>query len=165
MGPPSRGDVQAALKAIVRFDRDATPVHYALTAVESYGAYEVEMPEGRPPPTPLPTYGRPKSGRKHVKQVRLGLDVTGDGGVPVGRLPLDGNAGEATSHLEDLKPLARTLPRGKPLHISDTRLDAPKDLLATAAGKGEFLCGGVPLQRLRARYPEGRPNPAPTAPH
>ena len=75
---------------------DVTQVHYDLTTVELYGAYEVETAEGQPPPTPLPTYGRTKSGRKHVKQVQLGLDVTGDGGVPVGHLPLDGNAGEVT---------------------------------------------------------------------
>jgi transposase len=114
--------------------------------------YEVETAEGQPPPTPLPTYGRTKSGRKHIKQVQLGLDVTGDGGVPVGHLPLDGNAGEVTSHLENLKLLARTLPKGKLLYISDTKLDAPKNLLAIAARKGQFLCGGVLLQNLQDRY-------------
>ena len=36
--------------------------------------------------------------------------MTGDGGVPVGHLPLDGNAAEVTSHLDNLKLLARTLP-------------------------------------------------------
>jgi transposase len=50
----------------------------------------------------MPAYGRTKSGRKHIKQVQFGLDVTGDGGVPIGHLPLDGNAGEVNSHLENL---------------------------------------------------------------
>jgi transposase len=147
-------DIQAALvlKAIEHFELDVTQIHYDLTTVELYGAYEVESTEGQPPPSPMPTYGRTKSGRKHVKQVQLGLDVTGDGGVPVGHLPLDGNAGEVTSHLENLKLLARTLPRGKLLYISDTKLDAPKNLLAIAARKGQFLCGGVLLQQLQARY-------------
>jgi transposase len=147
-------DIQAALvlKAIERFDLDVTQIHYDLTTVELYGAYEVETTEGQPPPSPLPTYGRTKSGRKHVKQVQLGLDVTGDGGVPVGHLPLDGNAGEVTSHLENLKLLARTLPKGELLYISDTKLDAPKNLLAIAARKGQFLCGGVLLPQLQERY-------------
>jgi transposase len=131
---------------------DVTQVHYDLTTVEVYGAYEVETAGGQPPPTPLPTDGRTKSGRKHVKQVQLGLDVTGDGGVPVGHLPLDGNAGEVTSHLDNLKLLARTLPKGKLLYISDTKLDAPKNLLAIAARKGQFLCGGVLLPQLQERY-------------
>jgi transposase len=147
-------DIQAALvlKAIEHFELDVSQIHYDLTTVELYGAYEVETAEGQPPPTPLPTYGRTKSGRKHIKQVQLGLDVTGDGGVPVGHLPLDGNAGEVTSHLENLKLLARTLPKGKLLYISDTKLDAPKNLLAIAARKGQFLCGGVLLQNLQDRY-------------
>src|SRR4051812_13578430 len=148
------GDIQAALvlKAIDRFDLDVTQIHYDLTTVELYGAYEVETAEGQPPPTPLPTYGLTKSGRKHVRQVQLGLDVTDDGGVPVGHLPLDGNAGEVTSHLDNLKLLARTLPKGELLYISDTKLDAPKNLLAIAGRKGRFLCGGVLLQQLQERY-------------
>jgi transposase len=148
------GDIQAALvlKAIEHFELDVTQIHYDLTTVELYGAYEIETAEGQPPPAPLPTYGRTKSGRKHVKQVQLGLDVTGDGGVPVGHLPLDGNAGEVTSHLDNLKLLARTLPKGKLVYISDTKLDAPKNLLAIAARKGQFLCGGVLSPQLQERY-------------
>src|SRR4051812_32479178 len=148
------GDIQAALvlKAVEHFELDVTQIHYDLTTVELYGAYEVETAEGQPPPAPLPTYGRTKSGRKHVKQVQLGLDVTGDGGVPVGHLPLDGNAGEVTSHLDNLKLLARTLPRGKLLYIADTKLDAPDNLLAIAARKGQFLCGGALSPQLQERY-------------
>jgi hypothetical protein len=146
--------IQAALvlKAIDRFGLDVTQVHYDLTTVELYGAYEPEGVGGRPPPAPKPTYGRTKSGRRHVKQVQLGLDVTGDGGVPVGHLPLDGNAAEVTSHLDNLKLLARTLPRGKLLYIGDTKLDAPKNLLTIAARKGQFLCGGVLTPQLQERY-------------
>jgi transposase len=146
--------IQAALvlRAIDRFGLDVTQVHYDLTTVELYGAYESEGAEGQPPPAPRPTYGRTKSGRRHVKQVQLGLDVTGDGGVPVGHLPLDGNAAEVTSHLDNLKLLARTLPKGKLLYIGDTKLDAPKNLLTIAARKGRFLCGGVLLPQLQDRY-------------
>jgi transposase len=143
--------IQAALvlNAIDRFGLDVTQVHYDLTTVELYGAYEAT--EGQPP-APRPTYGRTKSGRKHVKQVQLGLDVTGDGGVPVGHLPLDGNAAEVTSHLDNLKLLGRTLPKGNLLYIGDTKLDAPRNLLTIAARKGQFLCGGVLSPQLQERY-------------
>jgi hypothetical protein len=146
--------IQSALvlKAIDRFGLDVTQVHYDLTTVELYGAYESEGAGGQPPPAPKPTYGRTKSGRRHVKQVQLGLDVTGDGGVPVGHLPLDGNAAEVNSHLDSLRLLARTLPRGKLLYIGDTKLDAPKNLLTIAARKGQFLCGGVLSPQLQERY-------------
>jgi uncharacterized protein DUF4277 len=146
--------VQAALvlTAVDRYDLDVTQIHYDLTTVELLGAYEAGAAEGLPPPAPQPAYGRTKSGRKHVKQIQLGLDVTGDGGVPVGHLPLDGNAGEVTSHWDNLKLLGRTLPKGKLLSISDTKLDAPRNLLATAARKGPFLCGGAFSPQLQERY-------------
>ena len=137
--------IQAALvlKAIEHFQLDVHQIHYDLSTAELYGAYEIKTAEGQPPPSPMPAYGRTKSGRKHIKQVQFGLDVTGDGGVPVGHLPLDGNAGEVNSHLENLKLLGRTLPKGKLLYIADTKLDAPDNLLAIAARKGQFLCGGA----------------------
>jgi Domain of unknown function (DUF4277) len=146
--------IQAALvlSAIGRFGLDVTQIHYDLTTVELYGAYETEAADGPHGPAPKPTYGRTKSGRGHVKQVQLGLDVTGDGGVPVGHLPLDGNAAEVTSHLDNLKLLARVLPRGKLLYIGDTKLDAPRNLLTIAARKGQFLCGGVLSPQLQERY-------------
>ena len=100
----------------------------------------------------MPAYGRTKSGRKHIKQVQCGLDVPGDGAVPVGHLPLNGNAGEVNSHLENLKLLGRILPKGKLLYIADTKLDAPANLLAIAARKGQFLCGGALSPQLQDRY-------------
>ncbi len=150
--------IQAALvlKAIECFQLDVTQIHYDITTVELYGAYELDRAEGQMPPTPMPAYGRTKSGRKHVKQVQLGLDVTVDGAVPVGHLPLDGNAGEVTTHLENLKLLSRTLPKGRLLYIADTKLDTPENLLTIAARKGQFLCGGVLMPPLQERYLELR---------
>jgi hypothetical protein len=63
--------------------------------------------------------------------------------VPIGYLPVDGNAADVTGHPDNLKLLARTLPRGKLLYIGDTKLDAPRNLLTIAARKGQFLCGGA----------------------
>src|SRR5690349_12750530 len=132
--------IQAALvlAAIREFKLDVTQIHYDITSVELYGAYEVETVEGLPPPQPLPAYGRTKSGRKNVKQVQLGLNVTGDGGVPVAHRPLDGNAAEATSHLDNLRRLKGVLPKSKLLYIADTKLDTPENLLAVEARGGQF---------------------------
>src|SRR5262249_60704051 len=76
--------IQAALvlKAIARLGLDVPQIHYALTTVELSGAYDAQPDGGQLPPAPRPTYGRTKSGRKHAKQVQLGLDVAGDGGAP-----------------------------------------------------------------------------------
>jgi transposase len=147
--------VQAALvlTAIRRFQLDVTQIHYDITDVELFGAYEVT--EGETPPTPRPAYGRTKSGRKNVKQIQLGVNVTGDGGVPVAHLPLDGNAAESPTHLDNLRRLRTLLPRGELLYIADTKLDTPENLLTVAARGGQFLCGGAfapPLKELFLRH-------------
>lgn len=152
--------VQAALvvRAVRRFGLDVSQVHYDITGVELFGAYDLDLPEGAAPPTPLPAYGRTKSGRKDVKQVQLGLDVSGDGGVPLLHAPLDGNAAEATTHLDNLRRLRQVL-GAKPgresrglLYVADTKLDTPENLLAVGAGKGRFLCGGVFSPQLQDLY-------------
>lgn len=129
------------LQALRKFHLQVNQVHYDITSVELYGAYEVE--EGQPQPMPMPAYGRTKSGRKNVKQIQLGVNVSGDGGVPVGHLPLDGNTAEATTHIQNLQELRQLLPRNKFLYVADSKLDTPQNLLEIAAGNGAFLCGGV----------------------
>ena len=137
--------IQAALvlKAVQEFDLDVAQIHYDLTEVELFGAYEVEVPQGQSPPTPMPAYGRTQSGRKNVKQIQRGVNVTGDGGVPVAHAPLDGNAAEAPTHLDNLRRLKEVLPRRKLLYLADTKLDTPANLLAVAARGGQFLGGGA----------------------
>jgi transposase len=146
--------IQAALvlRAIREFKLDVSQIHYDITDVELFGAYELEVPEGQSPPTPQPAYGRTKSGRKNVKQIQVGVNVTGDGGVPVAHAPLDGNAAEAPTHLDNLRRLKEVLPRRKLLYIADTKLDTPANLLAVAAGEGQFLCGGAFSPQLQQRY-------------
>jgi transposase len=97
----------------------------------------------------MPAYGRTKSGRKNVKQIQVGVNATGDGGVPIAHLPLDGNAAEAPSHLENLRRLRTLLPRRKLLYIADTKLDTPENLRTVTAGGGQFLCGGTFAPHLK----------------
>lgn len=159
--------IQAALvlRAIRTFKLDVSQVHYDITDVELFGAYELDLPEGQSPPTPLPAYGRTKSGRKNVKQVQLGLNVTGDGAVPLAHAPLDGNAAEATTHVENLRRLRKMLQGHKLLYIGDSKLDTPENLLAVAAGNGQFLCGGVFNQKLQAVFLKDRGKLQPIAYH
>ncbi len=152
--PEHSEPVQAGLvlQAVKKFKLNVAQIHYDLTSVELYGAYETATTAGQPPPTPLPTYGRTKSGRKNLKQVQLGLNVVGDGGVPVAHAALDGNTAEATTHLENLKQLTKILPKKWELYIADTKLDTPENLLAVAAGNGCFLCGGAFTPALQQRF-------------
>lgn len=144
------------LAAVKEFDLDVNQIHYDITGLELFGAYEIDVPEGQVPPGPLPTYGRTKSGRKNVKQIQLGLNVTGDGGVPVAHRALDGNVAEATTHLDNLRRLRSILPTRKLLYIADTKLDTPENLLAVGARGGEFLCGGAFAPHLQRLFLQNR---------
>ena len=146
--------VEAALvtQMVKVFKVQVNQIHFDITDVELYGAYEQQFTEGQTPPTPQPAYGRTKSGRKNVKQIGMGLNVTADGGVPIGHLPLDGNAAESPVHLDNLRALAKTLGKTDFLYIADTKLDTTDNLLAVAAGKGFFLCGGAFQPHLQEEY-------------
>jgi len=145
--------IQAALvlTMIKNFKLNVKQIHFDISNVELYGAYEAAA-SAEVPPKPLPTYGRTKSGRKNVKQIQFGINVTRDGAVPIGHMPLDGNTAESTTHLENLKQLEKLLPKGVLLYIADTKLDTAENLLGIAARKGEFLCGGAFLPHLQQQY-------------
>jgi transposase len=104
----------------------------------------------------MPAYGRTKSGRKNVKQVQLGINVTGDGAVPISHLSLDGNAGEGPTHLDNLRRLRAMLPKTKLLYVADTKLDTPENLLTVAAHDGQFLCGGAFAPHLKELFLKNR---------
>lgn len=105
---------------------------------------------------PFPTYGRTKSGRADVKQVQFGLDVLGDGAIPVALLPLAGNSAEARTHVANLVHLREMLPRSRFLYRGDTKLDTPENLAAAQGTAGEFLCAGVFTQPLQKRFRDVR---------
>jgi transposase len=162
-------DIEAALvlRAVQVFGLDLSKVHYDLTSVELYGAYQqyTQPPEPASDPHaqtqataapdyqfPKPTYGRSKSGRKNLKQVQLGLDVLGDGAVPVGHTTLDGNTPEASTHPANLKRLKAVLPTSCFLLVSDSKGDTEENLLSIKAEGCAFLCTGAFTPALQQRY-------------
>lgn len=153
-----REEIQAALtlRAIRVFDLDVGQIHFDLTSVELFGAYENQTPEGTEPAGPLPAYGHTKSGRSDVKQILLGMSVTRDGGVPLVFQPHDGNTAESTTHLQNLRELRTILPKSDFVYIADTKLDTEENLLAIHAGKGKFLCGGAFLAHWQETFIRNR---------
>jgi transposase len=137
--------VQAALvlRAIEEFGLDVQQIHYDLSTVELYGGYEADDTGPGDATAPRPAYGHSKSGRKDLKQIQFGINVTGDGGVPISHRAFDGNAAETPTHLDNLKRLAELLPKGPLLYLADTKLDSEENLLTVVAAKGKFLCGGA----------------------
>jgi transposase len=156
-------DAALVLQTVRKFRLQVSQVHYDITGVELYGAYEVK--DGEPPAKPMPTYGRTKSGRKDVKQIQLGVNVSGDGGVPLGHRALDGNTAESSTHVDNLRELRNKLGTSKFLYIADTKLDTAENLLEIAAGGGEFLCGGAFTVELQEYFLRNRRKLQPVAYH
>jgi transposase len=159
--------VQAAVvaNAVTKFKLDVRRIHYDISNVELFGDYqrqlekavsgeEADTPADGGPQlgVPRPEYGRTKSGRKNVKQIQFGINVTRDGAVPVGLLPLDGNTAEVKTHLENLRLLDQVLPHSPLVYTADTKLDSPENLLGIVANKGKFLCGGVFQPHMKKEF-------------
>jgi transposase len=155
----------ATLAAVKQWKLKVHQIHYDISNAELYGAYAGAQPAADadggsgPSPTtvpivPHPTYGRTKSGRDDVKQVQFGLDVLGDGAVPVALLPLAGNTAEARTHVANLLRLKEMFPRHRFLYMGDSKLDTPENLAAAQQTAGEFLCAGAFTQPLQARFRE-----------
>jgi transposase len=146
--------VQAALviRAIEQFGLDVRQVHYDMSTIELYGAYE-EYDQGvTDPAVPRPAYGHTKSGRKNLKQIQFGINVVKDGAVPISHRVFDGNTPETPTHLENLKHLSRLLPKGELLYLADSKLDSQENFLAVVAGKGKFLSGGAFTEAMQKLY-------------
>lgn len=153
---------QLTLAAVKRWRLSVQEIHYDISNVEFFGAFadaqatSTDPGEGPSPtewpPVACPAYGRTKSGRADVKQIQFGLNVTGDGGVPLCHQPLDGNAAEARTHVANLRRLRQFLPTARFLYTADTKLDTPENLVAATANGGQFLCGGAFTQALQERF-------------
>jgi len=164
----------ATLGAVQQWQLKVKQIHYDISNAELYGAYANAQPATDadagtgPSPTqvpivPHPTYGRTKSGRDDVKQVQFGLDVLGDGAVPVALLPLAGNTAEARTHVANLLRLKEMFPRHRFLYLGDTKLDTPENLAAAQQTAGTFLCAGAFTPALQARFLEVKDQLQPVA--
>ena len=164
----------ATLAAVKQWKLKVGQIHYDISNAEFYGAYlgaqaATDADPGKGPSLrsfpniPFPTFGRTKSGRADVKQVQYGLDVLGDGGVPVALLPLSGNTAEARTHVANLVRLQQMFPHEEFLYLGDSKLDTPENLAAAHRTAKGFLCAGVFTQALQDRFREVRDQLQPIA--
>ena len=117
------GSVGAA--AIADFGIDVSRLHWDMTSISLRGAYEdpeVGFVE--------PGYGKPKDGRKDLKQVQTGLAVSGDGGIPIFHRAYDGRAAEVAQVVEAMESLRRMAGPRKFLVVGDSKLVSYKNLAA-----------------------------------
>ena len=90
--------------AITRFGVDVSQIHWDMTSISLYGAYEQADEDYA-----RPRFGHPKDRRPDLKQIQTGIGTSADGGIPVYHRAYDGGAAEVsqvTGAMTALKDLA-----------------------------------------------------------
>ena len=105
------------LNAVARFGIDVSRIHWDMTSISMYGAYDsVEAGFAEP------SYGHPKDRRVDLKQVQTGLAVTSDGGIPILHRAFDGRAGEVNQVVGAMESLRTMCGPRQFLLVGDSKL-------------------------------------------
>jgi transposase len=137
------GTVGAA--AIDRFGIDVTRLHWDMTSISLFGAYE-----GNDPDYPQPGWGHPKDRRPDLKQIQAGIAVSADGAVPVFHQVYDGGAGEVAQVVDAMHALQELAATPGFLMVGDSKLISYGNVTAMTDAQVTFL---APL--AAARVPAG----------
>ena len=122
-----------ALRVIKIFRLDCTRIHHDTTTVTFAGKYGGwSVPE-------VMTYGKNKDHRPDLKQLVLGLSVTGDGAVPIAHQVYSGNQTDDRLHPANHKALQRLLQRVDFIYVADSKLATAENLRTIAACQGLFV--------------------------
>ena len=122
-----------ALRCIKIFNLDCSRIHHDTTTVTFAGKYPGWSA------TELLTYGKNKDHRPDLKQLVLGLSVTGDGAVPVSHQIYDGNQTDDRLHPANHKALQRLLQRVDFIYVADCKLATEENLRKISAWGGLFV--------------------------
>jgi hypothetical protein len=132
-------------KAIDVFGIDVTRMHWDMTSVSLYGAYDQVDDEH-----PAPAYGHPKDRRTDLKQIQAGIAVAGDGAVPVFHRAFDGGAGEVAQVVDAMNQLKTLAGTRDFLMIGDSKLISYTNVTAMNDAQVGFI---APL--AASRVPDG----------
>ena len=135
-------------RAITTFGVDVGRLHWDMTSISLYGAYD--NPEAG---FATPRWGRPKDRRPDLKQVQTGLAVSGDGGVPVWHRAYDGGAGEVAQVVEAMTRLKELAGQRELLLVGDAKLISRGNILAMNQARVGFIAPAaksyLPAAQLR----------------
>jgi transposase len=104
-------------QAIAAFGIDVSRLHWDMTSISLYGAYDQTDPEFT-----MPRFGHPKDRRPDLKQVQTGIAVSADGGVPVLHRAFDGGAAEVSQVVGAMTALRKLAGPRKFLLVGDSKL-------------------------------------------
>ncbi|MEU1188136.1 IS1634 family transposase [Streptomyces sp. NPDC005859] len=130
-------------QAITVFGIDTSRLHWDMTSISLYGAYDQTDDEYA-----APKFGHPKDRRVDLNQIQAGLAVAGDGGIPVFHRAYDGGAGEVAQVVAAMTELTKmTAPRDF-LLIGDSKLVSYGNVSAMIEAGVGFI---APASALSAR--------------
>ncbi|MEZ0028685.1 transposase, partial [Kitasatospora sp. MAP12-22] len=121
-------------QAIAEFGIDVGQLHWDMTSMSMFGAYE-DQEDG----FPQVKYGHPKDRRVDLKQIQAGLAVTRDGGIPVFHRAYDGGAGEVAQVVGAMKALRKIADRKDFLLVADSKLVSHPNITALLDAKVDFI--------------------------
>jgi transposase len=113
---------------------DVARLHWDMTSVSLYGAYEQTDPDH-----PAPKFGHPKDRRPDLKQIQTGLAVTGDGAVPVFHRAYAGGAGEVSQVSAAMRACRDLAGPRRFLLVGDSKLVSYRNLSDMITAGVEFI--------------------------
>src|SRR6266498_1987593 len=132
--PLLRVEDWAGAWAVAVFGIDVARLHWDMTSISLYGAYD-DAEAG----FATPRWGKPKDRRPDLKQVQTGLAVSGDGGIPVWQRVFDGGAGEVAQVVGAMQALKELAGTRKVLLVGDSKLLSRGNILAMNKAKVRFI--------------------------
>lgn len=132
-------------KAIDAFGIDVARLHWDMTSISLYGAYDSVDADH-----PAPAYGHPKDRRTDLKQIQAGIAVAGDGGIPLLHRAYDGGAGEVAQVVDTMNQLKTLAGPRDFLMIGDSKLISYTNITAVTDAGVTFI---APL--AASRVPDG----------
>jgi transposase len=84
-------------------------------------------------------HGYNKDHRPDCKQIVFGLNVTGDGHVPLSYQLYDGNQADVTTHIPNWEQLREVLGKEDFISVADSKLCSYENLSSIAANGGRFI--------------------------
>jgi transposase len=130
-------------QAIAEFGIDVAQIHWDMTSMSLFGAYEDQEED-----FPQVRYGHPKDRRVDLKQIQAGLAVSHDGGIPVFHRVYDGGAGEVAQVVGAMKALRKIADRKDFLLVADSKLVSYPNVTALLDAQVDFIAP-VPAAQVK----------------
>jgi transposase len=121
-------------RAIASFGIDVARLHWDMTSISLYGAYD-EVEAG----FAAPGWGHPKDRRPDLKQVQAGIAASGDGGIPVWQHAYDGGAGEVAQVVGAMTALKELAGERPFLLVGDAKLISRTNVVAMGRAGVDFI--------------------------